>query len=81
MINDSKEHLNKANESYIQHLLTALKIGITMIIGGFQAILHALIPGILTKSASDKIKKLYQILLIQIFHQFSYVFLILKLLF
>jgi hypothetical protein len=60
MINDSKEHLNKANESYIQHLLTASKIGITMIIGGFQAILHALIPGILTKSASDKIKKLYE---------------------
>ena len=60
MINDSKEHLKKANESYIQHLLAALKIGITMIIGGFQAILHALIPGILTKSASNKIKKLYE---------------------
>ena len=33
-------------------------IGLTMILGGFQAVLHALIPGILTKSASDKIKKL-----------------------
>ena len=31
-----------------------------MIIGGFQAILHAIIPGILTKSASEKIKKLYE---------------------
>ena len=59
MINDSKEHLNDANETYIQHFKIAIKIGFTMILGGFQAILHAIIPGILKKSASDKIKKLY----------------------
>ena len=59
MIKDSKEHLNKANESYIQHFKAAIRIGFIMIIGGFQAILHAIIPGILTKSASEKIKKLY----------------------
>ena len=58
MIKDSKEHLNQINETYIQHLKTALKIGFIMILGGFQAILHAIIPGILTKSASDKIRKL-----------------------
>ena len=59
MINDSKEHLNYANETYIQHFKAAIKIGFTMIIGGFQAILHAIIPGILKKSASNKIKKLH----------------------
>jgi len=59
MLKDSKKHLNDANETYIEHLITALKIAFTMIYGGFQAILHAIIPGILTKSASDKIKKLY----------------------
>ena len=61
MIKDSKEHLEKANETYAEHLIAACKIGILMIIGGFQAIFHALIPGILTKSASDKIKKLYEL--------------------
>ena len=61
MIKDSKEHLEKANETYADHLIAACKIGILMIIGGFQAIFHALIPGILTKSASDKIKKLYEL--------------------
>ncbi len=61
MIKDSKDHLKKTNETYIKHLIVACKIGISMIIGGFQAIFHALIPGILTKSASDKIKKLYDI--------------------
>ena len=61
MIKDSKEHLNEANETYNEHLYAAIKIGLTMIFGGFQAILHALIPGILAKSASNKIKKLYEI--------------------
>jgi len=61
MIKKSKQHLFEAKETYKEHLYEALKIGFTMIIGGFQAILHALIPGILTKSASNKIKKLYEI--------------------
>jgi hypothetical protein len=61
MIKDSKEHLGEANETYTQHLMAALKIGFTMITGGFQAIIHALIPGVLKKSASNKIKKLYEI--------------------
>tara|TARA_B100000965_G_C19533504_1_gene732219 strand:- start:233 stop:433 length:201 start_codon:yes stop_codon:yes gene_type:complete len=61
MIKDSKSHLKEVNEKYTEHLIAAFKIGITMILGGFQAILHALIPGILSKSASDKIKKLYEI--------------------
>ena len=59
MIKDSKEHLIGANETYTQHFNAALKIGFTMIFGGFQAIIHAIIPGILKKSASNKIKKLY----------------------
>ena len=58
MINDSKEHLTAAQESYSQHFKIAFKIGFVMIIGGIQAILHAFIPGILKTSASDKIKKL-----------------------
>ena len=60
MIKDSKEHLNDINETYIQHFKTAVKIGLTMILGGFQAVFHAIIPGILKKSASDKIKKLHE---------------------
>jgi len=60
MIKNSKDHLKEAKESYVQHLLAASKIGLMMILGGIQAILHAIIPGILTKSASEKIKKLYK---------------------
>ena len=59
MIKDSKEHLDLTNETYIQHLKFATCVGISMIYGGIQAIIHAIYPGILTKAASTKIKKLY----------------------
>ena len=32
-----------------------------MIYGGIQAIIHAIYPGMLTKAASTKIKKLYSL--------------------
>jgi len=59
MIKDSKEHLISTNESYIQHFKIATMIGLTMIFGGIQALLHGICPGILKTSASNKIKDLY----------------------
>ena len=61
MIKNSKEHLNLTNETYIQHFKFATCIGLTMVYGGIQAMIHAIYPGILTKAASTKIKKLYRL--------------------
>ena len=61
MIKDSKEHLDLTNETYIQHFKFATCVGLTMVYGGIQAIIHAIYPGILTKAASTKIKKLYSL--------------------
>ena len=61
MIKDSKEHLDLTNETYAQHLKFATCVGISMIYGGIQALIHAIYPGILTKAASNKIKKLYSL--------------------
>jgi hypothetical protein len=61
MFKDFKTHLNLTNETYIQHFKFATCVGISMIYGGIQAIIHAIYPGILTKSASTKIKKLYSL--------------------
>jgi|TARA_B100002003_G_scaffold106508_1_gene98969 hypothetical protein len=61
MINDSKKHLNLTNEAYIQHFKFATCVGISMIYGGVQALIHAIYPGILTNAASTKIKKLYSL--------------------
>ena len=63
MIKDSKEHLDLTNETYIQHFKFATCVGISMIYGGVQALIHAIYPGILTKAASTKIKKLYSLIL------------------
>ena len=63
MIKDSKEHLDLTNETYIQHLKFATCVGLSMIYGGIQALIHAIYPGILTKAASAKIKKLYSLIL------------------
>ena len=61
MIKDSKEHLDLTNETYIQHFKFATCVGISMIYGGVQALIHAIYPGTLTKAASTKIKKLYSL--------------------
>ena len=62
MIKYCKEHLNLTNETYIQHFKFATCVGISMIYGGIQALIHAIYPGILTKAASNKIKKLYSLI-------------------
>ena len=61
MIKDSKEHLALTKETYFQHFMFATCVGISMIYGGIQALIHAIYPGILTKAASTKIKKLYSL--------------------
>ena len=61
MIKNSKDHLDLTNETYIQHFKFATCIGLTMIYGGIQAVIHAIYPGTLTKAASTKIKKLYSL--------------------
>ena len=61
MIKNSKEHLDLTNETYIQHFKFATCVGLTMLYGGIQAIIHAAYPGILTKAASTKIKRLYSL--------------------
>ena len=61
MIKNSKVHLDLTNETYFQHLKFATCVGISMIYGGIQALIHAIYPGILTKAASTKIKKLYSL--------------------
>ncbi len=61
MIKDSKEHLDLTNETYIQHFKFATCIAVTMLYGGIQAMIHAIYPGILTKAASTKIKKLHSL--------------------
>jgi len=59
LINSSKKHLKEANESYFLHMLIALRVALNLIIAGTKAFIHAIVPGLFTKSASNKISELY----------------------
>ena len=59
MINESKEHLKEAKETYFEHMKNAFKVSFGMIEGGLKGAIHALIPGLFITAASDKIKKLH----------------------
>ena len=58
MINSSKKQLENARESYFEHMFFALKISINLILGGFMALIHSIVPGIFTKNASTIILNL-----------------------
>ena len=60
MIKKSKEHLNSVNENYFEHMSIALSVGFKMLLGGFMALIHGIIPGVFQTDASNKIKELYE---------------------
>ena len=52
-------HPRSVGESYAEHAATAARFGFTMMIGGAACVLHALIPAIFPRTASDRVKALY----------------------
>ena len=58
----SKKHCNKANETYIQHMLVAIKISSVLFLAALMGFIHSLIPAFFEKGASSKIIKLYNYL-------------------
>ena len=61
MIKDSRDHLNEVNETYLQHMAIAFKIGLTMLATGVFCLIHGLIPGLFKKTGSNQINKMYEI--------------------
>ena len=59
MIKKSQEHLNSVNESYVEHMSLAFKVGSKMIASGLMALVHGLIPAIFERNAINGIKELY----------------------
>ena len=46
MIKKSKNHLNSVNENYFEHMGIAFNVGVKMLLGGFMALIHGIIPGV-----------------------------------
>jgi hypothetical protein len=52
-------HPRSVGEDYWQHAATAARFGGSMVTGGLACLIHAVIPALFTRSASDAVKKLY----------------------
>ena len=60
MIKDSQKHLNEVNETYLQHMRIAFKIGFTMLVTGVFFLINGLIPSLFKKTGSNQIAKMYE---------------------
>lgn len=52
-------HPRSVGESYAEHAGVAGRFGATMVIGGLACMIHAVIPAVFPRTASDRVKKLY----------------------
>jgi hypothetical protein len=62
MIHQSRAHLEAADESYWQHFRFATTFGLLAMAAGFAALIHAIIPGICTSTASRIVRHLGQLI-------------------
>lgn len=53
------DHPSSVNESYAEHWFVANRFGLLMLKAGLAAIVHGFIPGLLTRTGSDIVKKLH----------------------
>lgn len=52
-------HPRTVGESYAEHAGIASRFGATMVVGGLKCIVHAILPAVFSRSASDSVAKLH----------------------
>ena len=52
-------HPRSVGESYGEHAATAMRFGATMVVGGVACMVHAVLPTLFTRTASNTVKTLY----------------------
>ncbi len=53
-------HPRSVGESYVEHAQTALGFGLRMLGGGAACLVHAALPALFQRTASDTVKALYE---------------------
>ena len=62
MIDNSKAHLKAAGESYFEHMRYAATVGMLAIGAGVAGLIHAVVPGLCTGTASATIRRISRLL-------------------
>ena len=52
-------HPRSVGESYAEHCGVASRFGLSMVVGGFACLVHALFPALFERTGSGAIKRLY----------------------
>jgi hypothetical protein len=52
-------HPRTVGETYTEHAGIAGRFGLTMVIGGLKCLVHAILPAVFMRSASDSVAKLH----------------------
>ncbi len=56
------DHPRSVGERYGEHAGVALRFGAAMIGGGIACLVHAVVPALFTRTASDTVKRLYAVM-------------------
>jgi len=54
------EHPRSVGETYLQHLGVAARCGVSMVVAGMACLVHALLPFLFERTASDCLTRLHQ---------------------
>jgi hypothetical protein len=57
MLKASRAHLAECNEGYFAHLKAAMSITATLIGAAMACAVHALVPGLFTRTASNRVEQ------------------------
>lgn len=53
------DHPRTVNETYGEHWFVANRFGLLMIVAGLGTMLHGFVPGVMTRTGSNMVRKLY----------------------
>jgi hypothetical protein len=62
MIHRSRTHLATAQEGYLEHFAFAATVGLMAIAAGLACLIHAIVPGLCTRTASRTIEQINRLL-------------------
>lgn len=54
------QHPREVGESYVEHAAIAARFGFAMIAGGLRCLVHAAVPGVQKRAASDTVDALHR---------------------
>jgi|TARA_B110000037_G_scaffold60467_1_gene74074 hypothetical protein len=53
MLENSKNHLNEVNETYLKHMIANFKIGLSTLVTGFKFLIHGIVPALFKKNGKE----------------------------